>query len=134
MAVDDFYNEVCIAYIFRSVEVDYIALVVGVVDFLFHHAFADGGHLRTAFGVYDCCNDVAAECGTDLIEQVGVFLACFRILVVADLKRSAVGGESAVEAGRYARTEVASYTCCSHQADLGLDFLEKVDQYGCVGI
>ena len=64
---------------------------------LAHDALADGRHLRPVVGVDDRGDDVAAESGTDLIEKILVFGAGLHIRVVADLKRCAVGGETAVE-------------------------------------
>ena len=67
MAVNNLDNIVGGIGVFGGVQLDNFASVVGIEDFFFHHPLANGCHLRTAFGVYDCCNDVAAECGTDLI-------------------------------------------------------------------
>ena len=51
---------------------------------LAHDALADGSHLRPAVGVDDGGDDVAAESGTNLVQQVGVLLAGLGVLVVAD--------------------------------------------------
>ena len=39
-----------------------------------------------------------------------------------------------MEGGGDAGTEVAADAGGTHQADLGFDFLEEVDEYGCVGV
>ena len=72
--------------------------MVGIENLFLHHAFTYCGHLGTTFGVYNRSYDVATECRTDLIEKFLVFLAGFGILVRADFKLCAVGGESAVQA------------------------------------
>ena len=54
--------------------------------------------------------------------------------VVADFELSAVGGQTAVESRRYTGAEVTTDACGSHQADLWLDFLEEVNQYGCMWV
>ncbi len=46
----------------------------------------------------------------------------------ADLKRCAVGGQTAVEARAHTRTQIAAYTGGAHEAYLRLDLLEQVDE------
>ena len=130
VAVDDLHYIVRLVYILGHVVVDNLALVVLVQDFFLHHAFADGGHLRTVFGVDDGGYDVAAESRADLVEQVLIRLALFLVLVVADFQGGAVGGQSAGQGRRYAGTQVAADDRGAHQADLRLLFLEQVDEDG----
>jgi len=85
-------------------------------------------------GVDDGGHDVTAESGTNLIEKVGIVFARFGVGVVADFEGCTVGGETAVEAGRNAGTEVAADAGGAHEADLRFNFLEEVDKDGCVGI
>ena len=97
MTVDNLDNEIGVRYIFVDVKVDDFTFVFGVVDLFFHHALAYCSHLRAAVGIDDGSDDVAAERRTNLIEQVGIFLACLGIFVIADFERCAVGGKTAVE-------------------------------------
>jgi hypothetical protein len=128
VAVDDFNHEVGVGHVVLGGEVDDLALVVGVEHLFLHHAFAYCCHLGAAVGVDDSGYDIAAECGADLIEQVGVFLACLGVFVVADFKRGAVGGETAVEARAHAGAEVAAYAGGAHKAYLRLNLAEEVDE------
>ncbi len=86
MTVNDFYCEILGAYIFVCFKVYNSSFVVGIKLFFAHNAFAHGGHLRTALRIYDCGHNVAAECGTNLIKKVLIFLACFRVGVVSDFR------------------------------------------------
>ena len=84
-----------------------------------HDAFADGGHLGPAVVVDDGGDDVAAEGGTDLVEEVGVEVLGFGIGVLADLEVGAVGGETGAEFGGDARGEVAAEGGGAVEDDLG---------------
>ena len=86
MAVDNLHYIVRSRHIFGNVVVDYFALIVGVENFLLHHAFANSSHLRAVFGVDDGCHDVTAECGTNLVQQVFVYFAFFLIFMLADFQ------------------------------------------------
>ena len=77
-------------------------------------------------GVDDGGHDVAAEGGTDLVEQVLVHLAAFLVLVGANLELRAVGREAAGEARRDTRAEVAADDGGAHEANLWLLLLEEV--------
>ena len=82
----------------------------GRAGFLFlHHALADGRHLRTVIGIDDRRDDVAAESGTDLIEQILVDLARLILGMRADFKARAVGRQTAGSADETLRTEVTAY-------------------------
>ena len=98
MTVDDLDDEILGFHIFGSFKLNDFAFVVFIENFFLHDAFAHCGHLRTAVGIDDRCHDIAAESGTDLIKQVGIFFSGLGILVVSDFKRSTVCGEAAVEA------------------------------------
>ena len=115
---------VLVAEIFGSVDVDELAFAVGVDDFFAHDAFTNGGHLRACFGANDGCHDVAAESGTDLIEDVVVFLAGFEVSVVADFKGSAVSGEAAAQMGGNAGCEVAADAGGTIENHFGLTFAD----------
>ena len=86
MAVDNLHYIVRSRHIFGNVVVDDFALIVGVENFLLHHAFANSSHLRAVFGVDDGCHDVTAECGTNLVQQVFVYFAFFLIFMLADFQ------------------------------------------------
>ena len=133
VTVDDLHYIVRFGHVLGHVVTDYFALIVGVEDFFLHHTFADGGHLRTVFGIDDGGYDVTAESGTDLIEKLVVSLAELLVLVATDFQLSTVGGQSAGQGRRYTRSEVAADDGGTHQADLRLLFLEQVDKDGSVG-
>ena len=81
------------------------------------------------FGVHDGSDDVATECGTNLIEQVIEVLAALLVVVVAYLEFGTVGCQAAGERRRDARTEVASDYGCAHECYLRMLFLEEVYEY-----
>ena len=97
LAVDDLHHQAGRVNVLVGVQIDDLALVGRVKDFLLHHALAHGSHLGTALGVDDGSNDVATECGTDLIQQVLILLALSGIGVVTDLQRGTVGRQAAVQ-------------------------------------
>ena len=76
-------------------------------------------------GIDDRRDDVAAESGTDLIEQVLVDLARLILGMRADFEARAVGRQTAVQRRRNSRTEVAAHWRGSEQRDLGLFLLEN---------
>ena len=86
VAVDNLHYIVRFGNVLGNVVTDYFTLVVGIQNLFLHHALAHGRHLRTVFGVHNRCHDVAAECGTDLVQQIFVGLALFLILMVADFE------------------------------------------------
>ncbi len=87
VAVDNLYYIVRFGNVLGNVVADHFTLDKSAIqNFFLHHAFANGRHLRTVFGVHNRCHDVAAECGTDLVQQVFVGLALFLIFVVADFE------------------------------------------------
>ena len=132
MAVDDLDYVVRFGHVLGHVVADHFALIVLVEDFFLHHAFADGGHLRTVFGIDDGSYDVTTESGTDLIEKLVVSLAELLVLVTTDFQLCTVGGQSAGQGRRYTRAEVTADDGGTHQADLRLLFLEQVDKDGSV--
>ena len=79
-------------------------------------------------GIDNRCHDVATEGGTNLIEQVVVVKLCLGIVVGTNLQFGAVGGQSAGERRRHARTEVATDDGGTHQTNLRLLLLEEVDE------
>jgi len=78
-------------------------------------------------GVDDGCHDVAAKGRTNLVKQVFVLSLADWVGVIANLQGGTVGGKTAGEARRDAWSQVATNHGSTHQADLWLDFLEKVD-------
>ena len=67
VAVDDFYDIIRFRNILGDVMFYHFAFIIGVQDFLFHHAFANCRHLRTVFRVDDRRHDVTTESGADLV-------------------------------------------------------------------
>ena len=53
--------------------------------------------MRTAVGVYNGGNDVTAEGGTDLVEQVVIYFIIFLVFVISDFKAGTVGSQAAVQ-------------------------------------
>ena len=133
LTVDDFHHEAGRVDILVGVQVDDLALVVGVKNFLLHHTLTHGSHLGTALGVDDGGDDVAAEGGTDLVQQVLVLLALGCVGVVTDLQRGAVGGQAAVQARGNAGTQVTADGGGAHEAHLRLNFLEQGGNHAAVG-
>ena len=97
MAVDNLYDIVGWGNILRNVGINHLALVVLVENLALHHALAHCSHLRTVVRVDDSGNDVSAESGAYLIQEVLIVLACLLVVVVANLELCAVCGESACE-------------------------------------
>lgn len=116
-----------------SLEVNYNALVVGVVDFLLHDAFADSSHLRSALGVDDSSDDVTAESGANLEEEILIDFAGASVGMVADLELCAVGSQTAMESGRDAWAEVTAYRSSAHESDAWFLLLEEIDKERAVG-
>ena len=86
VAFDYFDHIVCVGYVLLHVVADHFSLISRRNDFLLHHTFANGCHLWAVFGVHDRCNDVTAECRTDLVQQVFINYSCFLVFVVADFQ------------------------------------------------
>ena len=74
-----------------------------------HYALAHRRHLRPVARVDDRGDDVAAERGTDLVEDVRERLLRLLVLEVADLQVRAVGREAAAERRGDGRREVAPH-------------------------
>ena len=97
MAFKNFHHITLLWHILIDLGIDNLATGFAVVECLLHHTATHGGHLRTMLGVHDGGNDVAAECGTNLIKQVLIVLSGLGIVVVANLQLSTVGGEATGE-------------------------------------
>ena len=78
-------------------------------------------------------DDVAAEGGTDLIQEVLVLPTRLGILVVADFELRTVGRQTAVQRRRYARCEVAAHGRSAEERDLGLLLLDQPAHHGRMG-
>ncbi len=98
MSVDYFYHKILWLNILVSFKVYYYTLVCGILYLLLHHTLAYGSHLGAMIGIDDSGHNIAAECRTNLVKKVGVAFTGFGIGMVADFKRSTVGGETTVEA------------------------------------
>lgn len=133
VTVDHLYDIIEGRSIVISLEVDYYALVVGVVDFLLHDAFADSSHLGAALGVDDSSDDVTAESGADLEEEILIDFAGASIGMVADLELCAVGSQTAMESGRDAWAEVTADRSSTHESDAWFLLLEEIDKERAVG-
>ena len=134
MALDNFYDVVRLGDEFGHVFVDNLATIIFGHLFGLHHTAAHGGHLRPVVGIDDGSHDVAAESGTDLVEQALVVLAGLLVVVVTDFQRRTVGRQAACKRRADARTEVAADDGGAHQADLRLLLLEEVDQDAGMGL
>ena len=55
-------------------------------------------------------------------------LACFLVIIVANLQLGAVCGKSASKRRRHARSQIATDNRCAHQADLRFLLLKEVHQ------
>ena len=133
VSLDDLHHAILVGDVVARVVTDDFAAIVRVAHLLLHHALAYGGHLWPVVGVDDGGDDVAAECGADLVEQILVGAAGFAVFVRADLQGRTVGGESAGEGRRDAWPKVATDDGGAHQGDLRLFFLEELDEHGRVG-
>ena len=87
---------------------------------LAHHPLADGRHLRTVVGIDDRGNDIAAEGGTNLIEQILVVRLGLGIGMIADNQLRTVGRQAAVQRRRHARREIAADGRSAEKRDLRL--------------
>ena len=117
-AGEDFDSLVGAVDIFAYGDGDDDTLIIGIEDFLFHDTLADGSHLGTSLRAYNGSDDVAAEGGAYLHEDVLVGLARLDILMVADFEGGAVGGEAAAEIRGDARGEVAAHRRGAEEDDL----------------
>ena len=132
VAFDYFNHIVCVGYVLLHVVADHFSLISRRNDFFLHHAFANGCHLWAVFGVDDGCNDVTAECRTDLVQQVLINFSFFLIFVVTDFKGCTVGSQTAGQSRRNTRAEVTADNGSAHQTDLRLFFFEEVYEDGSV--
>ena len=114
------------ADILAHLGIDHFLLAGTLVERFLHDAATHSGHLRTVVGVDDGGYEVAAESGTYLVEQILIGLAALFVLVGTNLQLRAVGGETAGEARRDTRTQVASNDGGTHEANLRLLLLEEV--------
>ena len=126
MVVEHLYHVCLWRNILRYFGVNHFILGLSLIEGLLHHTRAHGSHLGTMVGVDDSGHDVAAKGRSNLIEQVLVGLLVLLVLVGTDLQFGAVGGETAGERGRHARTQVTSDNGGTHEADLWFLFLEEV--------
>ncbi len=133
LTVDDLHREVCVLHEFLPLDLLHLAGTRLGGIFAAHDAFADGGHLRTVVGVDDRGDDVAAEGGTDLVEQVFVLPAALGVFVVADHQLRTVGRKAAVERRRHARREIAAVARRAEQHDLGFLLLDQAAHDGRMG-
>ena len=80
------------------------------------------------FRVHNRCDDVTAECRTDLAELVFVELlhATDAHFEAVDFEFGTVSGKAAVHGAGDARAEVTADNRCTEQANLRLFFLEEV--------
>ena len=129
VAVEHFHYIVFHGHVLRHVRIDHFFLSLAFIESLLHHTAAHGSHLRTMVGIDNGGNDVAAESWTNLIEQSLIVLAALLVVIVTNLKLSAVGSQSAGERRRHARTQVTTYDGGTHEAYLRFFLLEQVDQY-----
>ena len=97
MAVEHFHHIVLCGYVLCHLGIYHLALSIAVIEGLLHDTAAHGGHLRTVLGVDDGGHDIAAECRTNLVEQVVIVYALLLVVVVAYLKLRAVCGKTARE-------------------------------------
>ena len=97
VALNDLHHIVGVGYILGHVVTDDLALMVSIEDFLLHHAFTHGSHLRTVLGIDDGGHDIATKGGTNLVEQTLVMLACFLVVVLTNLEGRAVGSEATIQ-------------------------------------
>ncbi len=96
------------------------------------HAFAHRGHLWPVLGADDGGDDVAAEGGPDLVEQVAVLDALH--LVVADAQIGAVGGQADAQRRGDARREVAPGGRRPVEHDLRLEVAHRLGHHAGVGL
>ena len=73
-------------------------------------------------------HDVTAESGTNLIQQVVVVLFRLDVVEITDLELGAVGSKAAGQLRADTWAKVAADDGGTHQANLRLFLLEKVDE------
>ena len=128
MAVEHLDDIVLCRHILGHLRIDHLALGLALIESLLHHARTHRGHLRAVLRIDDRGDDVATEGGTNLIEESIIVLSGLAVVEVADLQFGTVGGQSARQRRRHARSQVASDDRGAHQGDLRLLLLEEVDQ------
>ena len=129
-----FTAEVCVSFTNFCQSIGFTSPAPGLAAYsLAHDALADGGHLRTVVGVDDRGDDVAAEGGADLVEQVFVLPAALGVFVVADHQLRTVGRKAAVKRRRHARREIAAVARRAEQHDLGFLLLDQAAHDGRMG-
>ena len=97
MALNNANGQISLADVIGHLMLNDLTLIVCLEYLVLHHALTYGRHLGTVVGVDDGGYDVAAECGTYLIEQVLIDLTCFLVLILTDLKVGAVSCKSATQ-------------------------------------
>ena len=133
MTLDNLHGQVAVLDIALPVDELHLAgcRLCGVL--LAHDTLADGSHLRTVVRVDDGGDDVAAEGGTNLVEQVLVLLAALGVAVVADDQLRTIGRQTAVQRRRHARGEVAADARGAEEHNLGFLLLNQAAHDGRVG-
>ena len=99
-----------------------------------HHALADGGHLRPAVVVDDRGDDVAAEGGADLQQQVLVRPLGLRVGDVADVQVGAIGRHARLDRRGHARGQVAAHRRRPVEHDLRAVLLDERAEHAGVGV
>ena len=97
VAVDDLHHIVSLRHIFCYVHIYHFMLCLTLVYGFLHHSATHGSHLWTMLRVYDCGNDVSAECRTNLIEQVVIMRAALLVVEITDFELRTVGCQSACQ-------------------------------------
>ena len=128
VAVEHLYHITFWLYVLCNVGINCFSLVVVVQHLLLHHATPHSCHLRPVVGVDNRCNDVSTESRANLVQQLIVMLACFLVVIVANLQLGAVGGKAAGKRRRHARSQIATDNRCAHQADLRFLLFEEVHE------
>ena len=108
--------------------IDHFPAGLARIESLLHDAGTDRRHLRTVVRIHDRGHDVAAEGGTDLVQELLVGLSGLDVVEITDLELRAVGGEAAGQGGGHARAQVPTDDGRAHQADLRFFLLEKVHE------
>ena len=128
MTVDHLHDEISLRYILRYLMTDHLTLIVRIKHLLLHHALTHGRHLRTMLRVHDRSHDVTTKRRTNLIEQVLVALARLLVLMATNLQRRTVSRQTTGQRRRDTRSQVTANHRSTHQTDLRLLLLKKVDQ------
>ena len=97
MTLNHAHSQVSLTYIVGYLMLYYLTLIVCLENLILHDTLTYGRHLGTVVGIHDGGNDVAAECRTDLIEQVLINLTGLLVLILTYLKVGAVSSKSATQ-------------------------------------